>query len=354
MTRTTGRWRRRISTTTDARATRRTPRAAGRRRAPSLPLHALVFAGAFAGAAPAPAAPTLPGVGPEDRRTEVDARAAPWSSLVRINVVFGPGRSGLCTGGLIGPRLAITAAHCLHGPRGPAPPSSIHLVFGYDRGEWRDHMTAERVALGEGYGSGRMRGDVALITLPRATKTAEPLPVSETAVAAGVPLALGDFGQDRAHVIVADEGCRAVGRPASFFHPPRLRRTERHERRAPPRVGGRRVEGRRRQRRDHGEGEPRGRGGRLSAPAGRGPGRRRAPALTAWARLAWRVALRRPGRGPGEPRPACAGLGGRLMRAWRPGWVARSRFDGHMTNGASSAGTSAATGGSSPSSGGAR
>ena len=55
------------------------------------------------------AAPSLPGVGVTDDRVTVDAAVAPWRSLERLQI---PGENR-CTAVLIGPRTALTAAHCL-------------------------------------------------------------------------------------------------------------------------------------------------------------------------------------------------------------------------------------------------
>jgi protease YdgD len=182
---------------------------------------ALALAAAQGAAPPASAeAPRLPGVAATDRRAPVDGSAHPWASLAKVQAVFGPGRRGSCTGALVGPALVLTAAHCLFGPgaRGPVPPGSVHVLFGYERGAHASHHVAESIRVGPGFegprpGAGTVSGaDWALVRLPAAgAPAAPPLPVSPEPPGAGEPLALAGFGQDRAHRLLADLSCRLGG-----------------------------------------------------------------------------------------------------------------------------------------------
>ena len=117
---------------------------------PALVLLALATLGACAPAEP-PAAPAPP---PEaappppaplappallDRhgRLIVEAMEYPWSALGRLN----SGGRGFCTGILIGPRLVLSRAHCLHdGVEGRwRAPGELHFVAGYQRDAFLIH-----------------------------------------------------------------------------------------------------------------------------------------------------------------------------------------------------------------------
>lgn len=68
--------------------------------------------------------------GADDRLTMVSGEY-PWSAVGRVNTETG----GHCTGVLIGPKVAVTAAHCLYDNRKKwfVPPSQVHFVAGYFR-----------------------------------------------------------------------------------------------------------------------------------------------------------------------------------------------------------------------------
>ena len=62
---------------------------------------------------------------------------SPQSAIARLNNETG----AYCTAALVGPTLAVTAAHCLVNARSQRwiNPDSIHLLFGFDRGEYGFH-----------------------------------------------------------------------------------------------------------------------------------------------------------------------------------------------------------------------
>lgn len=156
----------------------------------------------------------LPGLGAHDPRQPVDATARPWSALARLQI---PG-AARCTAVLVGPRLALTAAHCLYLRRAGhfAPPGSVHLLMAYDQGRFTRHAVATTYRLAPGYDPRAtppaFGADAALITLDHPISSEPPLPL--TAATPATRLTLGGYNQDRAEIIEADPACTllATGR----------------------------------------------------------------------------------------------------------------------------------------------
>ncbi len=155
----------------------------------------------------------LPGLGSHEARVAVDGNAAPWAAVVRVQV---PGVSR-CTGFLIGPQIAVTAAHCLFG-RGLGhfvPPSAVHVLLGYAGGDYSRHIVASSFQVGDGYAPTSSAGqgtDVAVVTLMEAVGGAgDTLALAEGLVLRGTRLMAGGFSQDRAERLQADVSCTALG-----------------------------------------------------------------------------------------------------------------------------------------------
>ena len=149
----------------------------------------------------------LPGVGGQDSRVAVDAGVAPWSAVVLVQVA-GVSR---CTGVMVAPGVAATAAHCLYhrAPGRVVPAGAVHVLFKYDRGVFARHVKALAILVAPGWAwSGRPRGDD-LALLRVAGRAAFVDPAEE--VAAGSAVMLGGYGQDRAQRLMADEACRLLG-----------------------------------------------------------------------------------------------------------------------------------------------
>jgi protease YdgD len=161
-----------------------------------------------------------PGVG-AGVRVPVDVSAAPWSSLVRVQI---PGVSR-CTGVVVAPRLVLTAAHCLFSLRAAhfAPPASIHVLTGYARGDFAFHTVAVTYRIAPGWrpdrGAPALGADAAIVVLADSL-SAPALPLTD---AASGPVRLGGYNQDRAELLEADPDCRILGRAADAAGRPLLR-----------------------------------------------------------------------------------------------------------------------------------
>ncbi len=145
---------------------------------------------------------------------------APENAIVRVNLETG----GHCTGFAIDRRTVATAAHCLWlaRPRHWIQPTSLHVLVGYDRGEFRQHarVRAYRIAAdfrpnavaakrGEG-------GDWALLELS-APIEGPVLPLVEAPPAPLATLALAGYPAARGHRMTARVACRVVKLGRGYF-----------------------------------------------------------------------------------------------------------------------------------------
>src|SRR5262249_11465934 len=120
---------------------------------------------------------------------------------------------------LVGPRLALTAAHCLINPRTRRfhPAEALHVVFGYSRASYLAHAVVERFSVGPGYDLSRplasLSSDWALLTL--ADDASARLGHFQVASAEpGAALLHGGYTVGRMEVLLADPSCRLLGAAA--------------------------------------------------------------------------------------------------------------------------------------------
>ncbi len=93
-----------------------------------------------------------------------------------------------CTAVLVSPGLALTAAHCLKG----LVPTESHLLLGYDRGQWREHLQPSHVVdLGR---------DLMALCFSRPAKT-EAMPLAAAPAKSGEILFDLGYGVPAVHVL---------------------------------------------------------------------------------------------------------------------------------------------------------
>ena len=148
-----------------------------------------------------------------DRRVPVDPNQPPWNAVAKVQTNIGT----KCSGVLIAPAVVLTAAHCLYNKRTGTmlQPASLHVLFGYQRGEYRFHRLVTRSAVGPGFDGAR--------TMPQGSDWArlelvEAVPVLPLSIAARAPLAplagmavaLAGYNQDKAQLLTADLDCEVL------------------------------------------------------------------------------------------------------------------------------------------------
>lgn len=153
------------------------------------------------GLAPVPAAAA-------DRRIPVDPNQPPWNAVAKLQTNIG----SRCSGVLIAPAVVLTAAHCLYNPRTHQmlQPVSLHVLFGYERGEYRWHRLVKTYAIGKGFDwlstPSLQSADWALVQLAEMVP-ATPLPIAANPPPSDMAVTLAGYNQDRAQVLLADPDC---------------------------------------------------------------------------------------------------------------------------------------------------
>lgn len=172
-----------------------------------------------------------------DRRTPKEPDAWPWSSIGRVNVVFGPSRRGACTGTLIAPDRVVTAAHCLidHVTGRWVEPARAHFVAGVARDRFGAHARVRAIVhaqdldpatLVRGPTAAAFARDWAVLTLdaPLPLKPVPLRPLEDAAFAAALAqgqTARAGYGADRPFLLSLQTGCAvapAEGAPGLLAH----------------------------------------------------------------------------------------------------------------------------------------
>ncbi len=140
-------------------------------------------------------------------------------SIVRVNRETG----GFCTGFAVDERTVVTAAHCLWlaRPMNWIRPTSLHILAGYDRGAYRQHLRVVEFRIGADFepkGRAGQSGDWALLKLDK--PFAGPvLPFARRPAAVGDRFSAIGFAITRRHRLTGMADCRvrAVS-SAAFVH----------------------------------------------------------------------------------------------------------------------------------------
>ena len=144
----------------------------------------------------------------------VAANDYPWSAVGKLN----NGVFGSCSAVLISRQYALTAAHCLvfGRTRKFLPAQALHVVFGFENGQFRDHLHVSAYHVPATYDPMRpyetLANDWALLSLAREPHaTTKPLSITQDASPVSNLMTAG-YAKRSPYRMTADQQCHFVGR----------------------------------------------------------------------------------------------------------------------------------------------
>ena len=174
----------------------------------------IVFIGLFLAATGAQAQQRHVEMSPPPQDPVVEANEYPWSAVGKLN----NGIFGSCSAVLIAPQHALTAAHCLYFKftRRFLPAQSLHVVFGFEKGQFRDHLRVSAYHIPPAYDPKKpfetLAHDWALLSLAREATT-KPLPIArDVSPTAILNLMTAGYARRTPYRMTADRQCHFVGR----------------------------------------------------------------------------------------------------------------------------------------------
>ena len=158
------------------------------------------------------AAALLP-VGASSGRVVVPMDQVPWRGLLRVQTELGE----RCSGFLIAPMVAVTAAHCLFLPKVGhfIRPDSVHVLLRYSKGRFAAHARVRRFVIPPAYDPRREQAtagsDRAILLLDHPIGApGDSIPLARRLPAIGKRVLLAGYGQDRDEVAVRGPPCRII------------------------------------------------------------------------------------------------------------------------------------------------
>ncbi len=145
-------------------------------------------------------------------RPKVDVLSYPWSAIAKVLIT----NEQTCTGTLVAPQIALTAAHCLYVSKAKrfVPARGIHLLFGYEMGDFKEASRVQSYEIGNGFDPQNelktVASDWAVLTLRDRATFAKPLPIMKSDAPTGMKIELAGFHKGQAQALTADLNCRVV------------------------------------------------------------------------------------------------------------------------------------------------